>query len=174
MANKLTFVLGGARSGKTAFAEGVCNRHNVARVYIATAQALDAEMSVRIERHRQTRGAGFTTIEAPIELSQAVRDLKGPCITLIDCLTLWISNLMADGSVTDEMIFSKAADLISASRSVDAAFVVVSNETGLGIVPDNALARRFRDVSGKVNQMIAAASDEVYFITAGLPMKLKG
>jgi len=166
--SQLTLVLGGARSGKSRYAEGLITRLPPPWVYVATAQAFDDEMRARITEHRGRRAAGWRAVEAPLALADALRD-AGDAPVLVDCLTLWLSNLMLGD-----------ADLAAAESSLDAALdraaltVLVSNEVGLGIVPDNALARRFRDQAGQLHQRLAARADRVVFTVAGLPLFVKG
>jgi len=166
-------VLGGARSGKSGYAERRILAEPGGRVYIATAQALDDEMRARIARHRDDRGAGWQTIEAPIDLADAIGGTAPGTAILIDCLTLWVSNLMLADLDTDFDAEREAERLADAVRAHAGPVVLVSNEVGLGIVPDNALARRFRDVAGRLNQSVAAQCDEVVFVAAGLPLTLK-
>ena len=161
----VTFVLGGARSGKSAYAEALVTAHPPPWTYVATAQAFDAEMRTRIDTHRAARVPGWTTVEAPVELAEALR-ASGP--VLVDCLTLWLSNLM----LSERDIDAATAKLL---RLLDRPnpTVLVSNEVGLGIVPDNALARAFRDAAGRLHQAVAARADRVVLMAAGLPMVLK-
>jgi adenosylcobinamide kinase / adenosylcobinamide-phosphate guanylyltransferase len=167
----LTFVLGGARSGKTALAlREALARPAARRIMIATAEALDGEMSDRIARHRAERGADWTTVEAPRRLADAVADLAQEDVAVIDCLTLWITNLMLD----EADVGAAVAELIAALAASPANLIVISNEVGQGIVPDNALARRFRDEAGWAHQALAVAADRVVFVTAGLGQALKG
>jgi adenosylcobinamide kinase/adenosylcobinamide-phosphate guanylyltransferase len=162
-----TLVLGGARSGKSRYAEALlANAHP--RLYLATAAAGDEEMAERIRRHREQRGLAWTTREAPLELPDAIRAETGAL--LVDCLTLWLSNLMAQ----DRDIDGATEQLCAAIRRPGGPVVLVSNEVGLGIVPDNALARAFRDHAGRLNQSIAGIAERVVFMAAGLPMTLKG
>jgi adenosylcobinamide kinase / adenosylcobinamide-phosphate guanylyltransferase len=161
-------VLGGARSGKSRYAEGLADGAAGDRLYIATAQPGDAEMAARIASHRQRRGLGWTTLEAPIELAGALATADAGFV-LIDCITLWISNLLLADLDIAPRLEALAEALAARQRTV----AVVSNEVGLGIVPDNALARRFRDEAGLANQRLARACDEVVLLTAGLPQKLK-
>jgi adenosylcobinamide kinase / adenosylcobinamide-phosphate guanylyltransferase len=163
----LTLILGGARSGKSRQAEALVMRHPAPWTYIATAEALDDEMRHRIALHRSSRGDGWRLLEAPVHLDVAVRSANGPI--LIDCLTLWISNLMQRSS----SIADAATALEAALATRDAPAVVVSNEVGLGIVPDNPLARRFRDQAGWLNQRMAAMADSVLLVVAGLPVRCK-
>ncbi len=167
----LTFILGGARSGKTAYALGQAERASQGRLtMIATAQALDAEMAARIARHQAERGEAWTTVEAPLDLTGAVRNLRPGDVAVIDCLTLWLTNQM----LAEAEIAPVVADLVEAFAQSPAALVVISNEVGQGIVPDNALARRFRDEAGWMHQAVAKAADQVVMVIAGLPMTLKG
>jgi len=165
-----TLVLGGARSGKSSYAEGLVTASPAPWAYVATAEARDTEMAQRIAAHRDRRGAGWTTIDCPLDLPAALgRDAFAQQPVLVDCLTLWVTNLMlAEQDVARAC--AALADALAARRSTT---VLVSNEVGLGIVPDNALARRFRDAAGFVNQRIAQAADRVVFVVAGLPMQVK-
>ncbi len=173
MSPKLIFITGGARSGKSAFAEQLSAHEAGKRAYLATAQALDAEMVHRIELHRKRRGDAWDTFEEPLAIAELVRKLSGRYgVLLLDCLTLWLSNVMAR-SEQDGDISNKVEELAAALRGFDGLLLAVSNEVGLGIVPDNALARRFRDLAGLLNQRIAREADEVYFLAAGLPVKIK-
>jgi adenosyl cobinamide kinase/adenosyl cobinamide phosphate guanylyltransferase len=164
----LVLILGGARSGKSAHAERLITALPPPWVYIATAQAFDAEMRARIAEHRARRVAGWQTIEAPFDLPAALADAAARPV-LIDCLTLWLTNLMLDGS--DIEAATDALHRALAPRT--ALTVLVSNEVGLGIVPDNALARAFRDAAGRLHQSLADRADTVLFMVAGLPMRVK-
>jgi len=161
-------VLGGARSGKSRYAESLLAAHAPPLAYIATAEPLDAEMRARIAAHRARRSDEWRTIEAPLALPAALRE-TGVIPTLVDCLTLWLSNLMVGG----RDIAAETAGLEAALDARAAPTVLVANEVGLGIVPDNALARRFRDAAGLLNQRLAARAGRVVFMAAGLPMILK-
>lgn len=166
---RLTLILGGARSGKSARAEALL-AGAAGKVYVATGQAFDAEMAERIAAHRARRGAGWETVEEPLDLPGVLgRDFGGRPV-LVDCLTLWLSNLLLAGADTDAAAEALDAALAAAPGPV----VLVSNEVGLSIVPENALARRFRDAAGRLNQRVAARCDRVEFIAAGLPLVLKG
>ncbi|MFO1147331.1 MAG: bifunctional adenosylcobinamide kinase/adenosylcobinamide-phosphate guanylyltransferase [Alsobacter sp.] len=170
MLPKLTLVLGGARSGKSRHAEGLVAAAPPPWHYVATAQAFDAEMEERIALHRERRGTGWRTTDAPLALPQAIRDLGGgEAPILVDCLTLWVTNLL----MAERDVRAAGADLAGAIAQARAPVVLVSNEVGLGIVPDNALARRFRDEAGHLHQMLAARADRVLFMVAGLPMAVK-
>jgi adenosylcobinamide kinase/adenosylcobinamide-phosphate guanylyltransferase len=173
MAGKIYFITGGARSGKSSFAERLALSMEGKRAYVATAQALDAEMAAKIEKHRRDRSSTWDTYEEPLAVADLLRKLSGRYqVVLLDCLTLWLSNVMAhtDG---DGAVLARVEDLVKVLASFDGACLVVSNEVGLGIVPDNPLARQFRDLAGMLNQRIAQTADEVYFTAAGIPMKIK-
>jgi adenosylcobinamide kinase/adenosylcobinamide-phosphate guanylyltransferase len=164
-------VLGGARSGKSALAERLARSACAARVYIATAEPRDAEMRARIEKHRADRGAGWETVESPLDLTGALRAADGPeRVVLVDCLTLWLSNVMLAG---DRDADGEGAALAALLPTLAARIVLVSNEVGLGLVPDTPLGRAFRDAQGRLNQTVASACDLVLFTAAGLPLVLK-
>jgi adenosylcobinamide kinase/adenosylcobinamide-phosphate guanylyltransferase len=165
-----TFVLGGARSGKSAYAQTAAERLGPSPVMIATAQAFDDEMALRIARHQAERGGAWRTVEAPVDVAAAVAALQPGEVAVIDCLTLWLSNLMHAEADIDQA----TDDLLTALAKTPAEVFLVANEVGQGIVPDNALARRFRDAAGRMNQAMAAASGRAVLITAGLPLFLKG
>jgi adenosylcobinamide kinase/adenosylcobinamide-phosphate guanylyltransferase len=163
-------VLGGARSGKSSFAQARAEDLPGDLVYIATAQAFDDEMVERITLHRLDRGPRWATVEAPIDLAEAIKRRCAPdSVVLVDCLTLWLSNLM----LAEYDVARASERLVATITDAPGALIFVANEVGLGIVPDNALARRFRDAAGRLNQMIAKHADEVVFIAAGLPLRLK-
>jgi len=167
--SRLTLVLGGARSGKSSHAEGLVTALPAPWLYLATAEAWDEEMRARIAAHQARRGEGWRTINAPLQLADALEQIEPGVPVLIDCLTLWLSNhMLAENDVDAEC--ARLAGLLSAPRGP---WFVVSNEVGQGIVPDNALGRRFRDAQGRLNQMAAAAADEVLLMVAGIPMKVK-
>ena len=173
MANKVYFITGGARSGKSAFAEKIAAGIVGKRAYLATAQALDAEMVARIEHHRQRRGSSWDTFEEPLAVAELLNKLSGRYeVVLLDCLTLWLSNVMAH-SDGDEAVSRQSDLLVEAIKDLKGTCLIVSNEVGLGIVPDNALGHRFRDLAGFVNQRVARAADEAYLLAAGIPVKLK-
>lgn len=166
---RVTFVIGGARSGKSAYAESLAKSAR-APIYIATAEHTDGEMSGRIALHRDRRGKRWRTVEEPVELSAviALADEKNGFV-LVDCLTVWLNNLLFHEEDVEAHLSALSETLAETRGHV----VLVANEVGLGIVPDNALARRFRDIAGRVNQAIARIAGEVVFIAAGLPMQLK-
>ncbi|MBI5236829.1 MAG: bifunctional adenosylcobinamide kinase/adenosylcobinamide-phosphate guanylyltransferase [Deltaproteobacteria bacterium] len=169
---KFVFVIGGARSGKSSFALKFASAMPGEKTYMATGAASDPEMKVRIETHKRSRGNGWKTIEEPRNIAAKLLSAGRNGVILLDCLTLWISNLMEAG-LTDDEIMKEAEAFAASCRKVKANVVAVSNETGQGIVPENRLARRFRDVSGLVNQMMAQEADSVYFVAAGIPVKIK-
>lgn len=164
-------VLGGARSGKSRYAEAIAEESGLDMVYVATARALDDEMDERIRHHKVRRGADWVTVDAPVELTGALKQVGGvDKAIVVDCLTLWLTNRMLDGDDPEPVV----ADLAERARDMPGLIVFVSNEVGGGIVPDNRLARDFRDAQGRLNQTMAAACDRVVLVVAGLPMMLKG
>ncbi|ODT69110.1 MAG: bifunctional adenosylcobinamide kinase/adenosylcobinamide-phosphate guanylyltransferase [Pelagibacterium sp. SCN 63-23] len=165
-------ILGGARSGKTALSERLALHAGARPAYLATAQALDSEMKLRVSSHQASRGKSFTTIEEPLALSRAIIKAEASHdVILVDCLTLWISNLLMANDDVAVAVGELCATLMEFKRSK---VILVSNEVGLGIVPDNAMARTFRDLAGSAHQRLAEVCDDVYFVAAGLPLTLKG
>jgi len=166
----VTLVLGGARSGKSSYAEGLAESQPGSCRYLATAAAGDGEMAARIAEHRRRRGARWRTHEETLDLAGALAAAaSAEAVVVVDCLTLWLSNiLLAELDVNNE-----CGKLIAALPSLPGPVIFVSNEVGLGIVPENALARRFRDEAGRLNQAVAAAAQSVVFVAAGLPLTLK-
>ncbi len=162
-------VLGGARSGKSAYAQGLAESASPERIYLATAQAGDREMTARIARHQADRGHGWTTVEEPLALADALAAARPGRATLVDCLTLWLSNLMLAG----RDVGAEIARLAEAVGALEGPAVLVSNEVGLGLVPETELGREFRDWQGRANRMVAQACDAVVFVAAGLPMLMK-
>ncbi|WP_265500700.1 bifunctional adenosylcobinamide kinase/adenosylcobinamide-phosphate guanylyltransferase [Paracoccus beibuensis] len=160
----IVLVTGGARSGKSALAERLVLRHPGPRIYIATAEPRDTEMRERISQHQRDRGQGWDTVEEPVDLARALRDTDGLGVRLVDCLTLWLSNCIGSADI----------DALTVTlRRQCCPVVLVTNELGQGIVPDNALARRFRDDHGRMNQAVAAVADEVWMAVSGQPLRLK-
>ena len=166
----VTLVLGGARSGKSSYAEKITVAHPRGCVYLATAGIGDDEMAERVRVHRARREEHWRTIEAPLDIGAAiVAETDQGAAVLVDCLTLWLSNLMAAGRDPAR----ETEDLIRALGQAGGPVIFVANEVGLGIVPDNALARAFRDQAGRMNQRIAQIANDVVFVAAGLPLRLK-
>ena len=166
----ITLVLGGAASGKSSFAENICFETEKPRYYIATAQAFDDEMRAKISDHQAQRGAGWTTIEAPLDVAEALQSCPTGSVVLLDCATLWLSNMM----LAERDVTAAGAALCAAIGACPAQVVIVSNEVGHGVVPDNALARQFRNAQGRLNQALAAQAGVVVQVIAGLPQVLKG
>jgi adenosylcobinamide kinase / adenosylcobinamide-phosphate guanylyltransferase len=162
-------VIGGARSGKSRHAEALVTARPAPWCYVATGEGGDAEMAARVAAHRDRRGIGWLTEEVPVELAPALAALPEGRPALVDCLTLWLSNLMHAGRRPDDET-ERLTAILARPRGH---WVVVSNEVGLGIVPENALARSFRDAAGRLNQAVAAVADEVVLTVAGLPLRLK-
>ena len=166
----VVLVLGGARSGKSTFAESLARRSGLRRLYVATAEAHDAEMAARIAHHRAARGEGWTTIEAPIALVATLTAEAGPGrVVLVDCLTLWLSNVMLAGH--DAAVATER--LVAALAAAAGPVVLVSNEVGLSLVPETPLGRAFRDAQGRLNQAVAAVATDVVLVAAGQPLRLK-
>jgi adenosylcobinamide kinase/adenosylcobinamide-phosphate guanylyltransferase len=168
---RIILVLGGARSGKSAFAEELIDRSGLSKIYLATGQVFDDEMKRRVGIHKGRRGPEWDLAEEPLDLCGALsRIASDKRAVLVDCLTLWVTNLM----MAERVQPNEADALALALKTMPGTIVLVSNEVGQGIVPDNAMARAFRDHAGLLHQKVAAMADEVYFVTAGLPQKLKG
>ena len=172
---EVVFVIGGCRSGKSRYAmetaDGV-SKHK--KIFIATCEPNDAEMEQRVDRHQKERGPNWQTIETPVHLSRAITACSRQAkVLLVDCLTLWISNLMLEIE-DDETIRERIAELVQSFNSANCPVVLVSNEVGAGIVPENMLARRFRDLVGAANQAVAARADRVVWMVAGIPVTIKG
>lgn len=167
----VTFIIGGARSGKSRLAEDLARATGLARVYLATAGAVadDAEFAARISAHRARRGADWQTHEEPIDIAPLIEQSAATQVVLVDCLTLWLSNLLAAGRDPE----AEAGRLLGALAKTPASLIVVSGEVGAGIVPANALGRAFRDAQGLLNQRVAATAGDVITVLAGLPLYLK-
>jgi len=166
----VTLVLGGAASGKSAFAESLCYKTGKPRIYVATAEAFDDEMRQKISDHRAQRGEDWLTFEAPIDVAAVLETRRADEVVLIDCATLWLSNVLMAEQNTE----IAAAGFLACLTACPAQIIVVSNEVGSGIVPDNALARKFRNAQGRLNQILAAEAELVVQVIAGLPQILKG
>lgn len=171
----LTLVLGGCRSGKSRYALELASRLGWRRLFIATAEPFDDEMRARIAKHRADRGPEWRTVEAPVALDEAVRNRTADAdVVVIDCLTVWLANLMCSDPQASRWNTDSIPSLLAALVARRAHIIAVSNEVGMGIVPESALSRRFRDEQGRLNQQVAAIADNVTFVAAGLPLALKG
>ena len=169
--SKVSLILGGARSGKSHYGENLAGESGCHKIYLATGQAGDAEMVSRIAAHRERRGADWQTVEEPLRRVETLEEHCAPgTAVLVDCLTLWLTNVLLEGLQPED----ESERLVAATAGLAGPVIFVSNEVGLGIVPENALARAFRDHQGRLNQQLAAVADLVVFMAAGLPMRLKG
>jgi adenosylcobinamide kinase/adenosylcobinamide-phosphate guanylyltransferase len=173
--SKHTLILGGAKSGKSSLALELADRAGGRRVFIATAQAGDGEMQERIRRHQAERGPEWSTVEEPIDLRAALQNADhNDAVLVVDCLTLWLSNLLTVAQLPAGDIAAKGRELAALLPTLQGRVILVANEVGLGIVPDNALARLYRDLAGGLNQEMAKVCEQVIFVAAGLPLILKG
>ena len=171
---RLILVLGGARSGKSSFAQRLAQELGQKVLFVATAEPLDEEMKERIEEHRRRRPKDWRTLEAPFGVGKRIsQELRGADVVLIDCLTLLLSNLMGKGGNLEKRIKTELKELLLCIEDSRASFILVSNEVGMGIVPGYKSSRLFRDLQGRVNQLLAERADEVYLMVAGLPLRLK-
>lgn len=167
---RTVLVVGGARSGKSGFAERLARQSGLPRLYVATGEARDAEMAARIARHRADRGEGWTTLEAPLALAETIgREAAADRLVLVDCLTLWLSNVLLVG----RDVAAECAALVEAVAAAAGPLVLVSNEVGHGIVPETPLGRAFRDAQGRLNQDVARAASDVFLVAAGCAVRLK-
>lgn len=188
MESRIIFITGGARSGKSRFAITEASKIIGRRAYIATAEPLDDEMKERIERHKMERGDEWDTYEEPIEIATVLQEIRDRYnVIVLDCMTMWLSNLLIGTQNTEYRIQTaetEIKDFLETIKSLKNSFVrnpssnncsmfIVSNEVGMGIVPDNEMARRFRDLAGFLNQKVAEIADEVYFLVSGIPLKIK-
>jgi adenosylcobinamide kinase/adenosylcobinamide-phosphate guanylyltransferase len=176
--SRIIFITGGARSGKSTFAERITHNFGAPFCYLATAQPLDDEMNHRIAKHQQRRGDAWQTTEEPLQLAETLANYDGTYnAVLIDCLTLWLSNLLMlheyQGEKAEGRILEDVLHLADTLRGMKTPVVIVSNEVGMGIVPENRLARMFRDIAGQANQIIAATADEAWLVASGIPLRLK-
>ena len=170
MSGKLTLVIGGAASGKSAFAEKLVADTGKNRIYLATARVFDDEMAIKVGRHKDMRGAGWHTVETPLTPETALDECASADVALLDCATMWLMNHLMDESD----LASARINLLEGLTRCKADCVIVTNELGLGIVPADPLSRRFRQEQGELNQLLAATSDTVYYVIAGLSQRLKG
>jgi adenosylcobinamide kinase / adenosylcobinamide-phosphate guanylyltransferase len=172
---RLTLITGPARSGKTSLAVQWAKTFPNPRGYIATAQNLDEEMNERICKHQEERKSDFQTLEEPVALTSQLEKIgKNFSIVIVDCLTLWLSNLLGEAEEEGRSIQQTTDDFLALLKKLETPVILISNEVGWGIVPDNPLARTFRDVSGRLNQEIARIADQVILMVAGIPMMVKG
>ncbi|WP_224983751.1 bifunctional adenosylcobinamide kinase/adenosylcobinamide-phosphate guanylyltransferase [Geomonas agri] len=172
--SKVVLVTGGARSGKSRCAEGLADTYAPLRGYLATGEPGDAEMADRITRHQGRRGSEWQTVEEPLDVAEAIRTHEGRFnVMLLDCVTLWISNLMFRRPGGAAEALAEVKGFAGSFASLNTPLIIVTNEVGMGIVPEHALSRAFRDLAGEANELIAAAADEVYVTISGLPLRLK-
>ena len=177
--SKLILVTGGSRSGKSAFAQGLAEALSGLRAFVATCPVIDPEMGARIRRHQEDRnGRDWRTIEEPLDLAAAFQCANSESVVLIDCLTLWVNNLLFEAeqkgkSLSEVDAASRCLPVLEAARAHGGTVIFVTNEVGMGIVPETPLGRRFRDLAGRVNQMIAADCDEVFLVVCGQPLQIK-
>lgn len=171
---KITLIIGGCKSGKSRQALEAANQHaGVKKIFIATAVPFDDEMKKRIGRHRHDRGGDWATVEAPVDLPGAIKSNSDEgCLIVVDCLTLWINNLLMETNA-EAIIDSKVSELIETLENIDSPIYLVSNEVGAGIVPENPLARQFRDLAGSLNQLVASMADQVVWMAAGIAVTIK-
>ncbi|MGA1870671.1 MAG: bifunctional adenosylcobinamide kinase/adenosylcobinamide-phosphate guanylyltransferase [bacterium] len=174
--SRLIFIVGGCRSGKTSYCIKLAEKYEKV-VYLATAQILDSEMQDRVRKHQEDRPSHWTTVEEPIKIDNRLLELdKSTQIVIIDCLTLYLSNLILMHEASEkpeEKIMHTIQELLRTIKQIDPIVAIISNDTGSGIVPDNQLARQFRDISGFMNQLVAREADEVYKMEVGIPLRLK-
>jgi adenosylcobinamide kinase / adenosylcobinamide-phosphate guanylyltransferase len=176
---RIHLITGGARSGKSGYAQRTAEALEGPRAYVATCPVIDAEMAERVKKHREARRASdWETIEAPLDLAVAVRRAGAFRVLLVDCLTLWANNLLYEAErrgepFTEEQMAGHCRELIAACGAFAGTVLLVTNELGMGIVPENEAARRFRDIAGRMNQLFAAAAGEVTLVVSGLPLELK-
>ena len=188
MAKKFIFILGGARSGKSKFAQNLAKRLGKNVLFVATGEPLDEEMSLRIKEHKRVRPGNWRTLEIDIRVGQRLKDQIGDAdVVLLDCLTLLISNVILTPSEAkgknlekinpaeaEKRVMAEVEELVDCINKHESNFIVVSNEVGLGLVPETKLGRIYRDLLGKANQLLAQHASEVYFMAAGIPLKIKG
>ena len=176
----VTLITGGSRSGKSAFAQQLAEQEPGAKLFLATCPVTDDEMAARIKRHIADRKeAGWMTVEEEVDVADRLEKSQEYTVVLVDCLTLWVNNLMyhaeQENEVLDEdTVAAKAAEILQKTREHSGRVLFVTNEVGLGIVPENETARRYRDLVGRCNQRIAAAADDVYLVSCGIPIQIKG
>lgn len=176
MTARITLVTGGSRSGKSGHALALAENSSAPRLFIATCPRYgDAELESRIERHmREREGRGWRTVEEPLELERALREVRQESVVLVDCLTLWVNNLMFQRGVrTEEEMADLVTKMLGAAKAVAGSVIFVTNEVGMGIVPGDEISRRFRDLAGRCNALVAAAADDVILMVSGCPVVAK-
>lgn len=172
--NRITLITGGGRSGKSTHALSLARGYREKKAFIATAEAFDDEMRERIGKHRQERGDAFVTVEEPLDPARALKSLPGDiAVAVVDCLTVWLGNLMHHRGARDER-YPEMDSLMDILSNPPCDLILVTNEVGMGIVPHNDMARRFRDLAGRVNQEAAALADDVVLMVCGIPVRVKG
>lgn len=179
--SKIIFLLGGARSGKSSYAIELAKRISDKVLYLATGVPCDDETKAKIEKHKKARPKSWTVIEKPLNVETALKEIDNSIeVVIIDCFTFWVSNLLlhyqdkkVDSSYLETEITTRVLQVISIARNIKAQVIIVSNEVGLGIVPETSLGRIFRDILGRANQMVTASADEVLLMVAGIPIKVK-
>ena len=177
MARKCIFILGGARSGKSHFAQELAGKLGHKVIFIATGEPQDEEMQARIDQHKKARPKSWRTLEIGTNIGPQLEEISGAEVVIIDCLTLLISNLLGDNPdylKAERKALAEIDELVAGMDKLDACFIIVSNEVGLGLVPETRLGRVYRDILGKAHQLIAQRADEVYFMVAGIPLEVKG
>ncbi len=175
---KIIVLLGGARSGKSTFAQELAAKLGGKVLFVATGEPLDDEMKVRIEEHKKNRPKSWRTVEAPRHTGRALKEqISDAAVVILDCLTLLVSNMIGDKVdylEAERKVMAEITELVTIMNASHANFIIVSNEVGLGLVSDNKLGRIYRDLLGKANQLIVQNADQVYFLAAGIPLKIKG
>jgi adenosylcobinamide kinase / adenosylcobinamide-phosphate guanylyltransferase len=169
---KIIFITGAVRSGKSSFSVEIAKKSKKQVIFLATCKPSDGEMKIRVKKHQQNRPSNWQTIEENLDISSVFKNTDSKNIILIDCITLWISNLLLYG-LKEKDIFKKVENFITTIKETDSSIIIVSNEVGWGIVPENKLARTFRDIIGITHQKISQASNEVFLMVSGIPMKIK-
>jgi len=175
MKSELVMITGGVRSGKSALAQSLAEEANASVLFVATAQALDEEMAKRIRQHQRSRPESWATLEEPLNVAEVLRRYPaGYGLVVVDCLTLWATNLLLKNeSADDKSVLGPVEELLRWQKKIGVNMIVVTNEVGMGVIPANAISRRFSDLLGKANQLLADAADKVYLMVSGLPVQLK-
>lgn len=172
--SNIIFITGGARSGKSNFAVKLANESKGKVAFIATASAGDDEMKERITRHKESRPKEWITVEEPLDLAKAIERVYDHDLLIIDCITLYLTNLFCNGIIDEDKILDNIKKMLESAESFHGTIIIISNELGMGIVPENRMARDFRDVAGRANQMIAEVANKVFVCFSGIPVQIKG